>query len=108
MEPNQIRDWDFGADINQDSEKVAALNNFLQQGKAIRKELEFDIKKGTDELIAIVSAADGLQKSGERINAVRHFSNVMYNAMRGGIFGENYQVDSRDFALYVKQINKYL
>ena len=35
--------------------------------------------------MSIVAAADGLQATGDELSAYRHFSNALFNAMRGGI-----------------------
>ncbi len=39
------------------------------------------------------------------INA-RHFSNTLFNVMRGGIFSDNYCIDTDDFRQFVQQCNR--
>jgi len=98
--------WLFVADINQDSATIHELNNKLIKNSALLiKEVLEDIKLGTFNLSKIVSKADGFQSSNEDLSCTRHYSNTMYNIMRGGIFIDNYTIHSDDFRLFVKQIN---
>jgi len=42
----------------------------------------------------------------EELCYARHFSNTLFNIMRGGIFTGNYTVDVKDFILYASQSNR--
>jgi hypothetical protein len=106
LEPEARSEWFVVAEINQDARMVADLDAFIRQDEDLVTPLLEDIQKGTDELVAIVAASDGQQYSREKISSVRHFSNVLYNVMRGGIFRDGYRVDPSDFALYVRQHNR--
>ena len=46
------------------------------------------------------------QQSDDSNTDARHFANVLFNIMRGGIFDENYTVDRDDFASFVQHSNK--
>lgn len=61
-----------------------------------------DVETGTNNLVALAAAADGLQYSSDELLNTRHFSNVLFNIMRGGIFDDNYQIGKRDFIIYFK------
>jgi hypothetical protein len=98
--------WFMVAEINQDSSAVANLNHFLLSGENIAEQVENDIMAGTSQLKKIVSKADGLQSGNEELSCARHFSNTLFNVMRGGIFPNNYSVDREDFKRYSKQTNK--
>ncbi|SMO43881.1 hypothetical protein SAMN06265379_101816 [Saccharicrinis carchari] len=106
LSPKSSRQWALVAEINQDSVAVANLNQFILTEKAIAQIVDEDIALGTSNLIKIVSDADGLQVSKDELSYVRHFSNTLFNVMRGGIFTNNYTVDTKDYALYVSQTNK--
>lgn len=101
---NESAEWTIVAEINQDSSDVANLNEWLK-GDNIIGDVDTDIKLGTENLIKIVANADGLQESDEDLNSARHFSNTMYNVMRGGIYMDNYNIDSKDFVKFVAEIN---
>jgi len=98
--------WMIVAEINQDSVDVANLNQFLKNNGHLDQLVDQDIETGTANLKRIVSKADGLQISEDELSAARHFSNTLFNVMRGGIFTNNYTVDTSDFRIYLNQINR--
>jgi hypothetical protein len=71
-------------------------------------ELHQDIELGSNELIRLVAAADGLELTTDGSKNTRHFSNTLFNIMRGGIFDLNYTIDKSDFAKYLEAANKEL
>jgi len=106
LRKEENQEWYIVAEINQDSSDVANLDTFLQTEKDIVGKIIDDIVSGTSELERIVASADGLQMGNEELDYARHFSNTMFNIMRGGVFADNYQVDVRDLVLHVQQTNK--
>lgn len=108
LAPGASQEWMIVAEINQDSTAVADLNQFIQTEKNLQNRIKGDISEGTENLKKIVAMADGLQIGNEELSYGRHFSNTLFNVMRGGIFTTNYQVDVPDFKLFVDQINKPL
>lgn len=106
LDKNQSCDWILVAEINQDSTAVANLNKLIAETSSVRELLKKDIEKGTDTLKRIVAAADGLQNSNEELCSARHYSNTLFNVMRGGIYINNYTVEKNDFTEYVKLTNK--
>ncbi len=54
----------------------------------------------------MVSSADGSQVTNTEICYTRHFTNTLFNIMRGGVFADNYLIDTKDFVLYLQQINR--
>ncbi|RKE04139.1 hypothetical protein [Marinifilum flexuosum] len=101
----ESKEWMFVIELNQDSVAVANLNEFIKTEKDIVNSLKQDIDLGTTNLIKIVADADGLQMGNDDLSYARHFSNTLFNVMRGGIFTDNYLVDSLDFKLFVQQTN---
>ncbi len=98
--------WYFAAEVNQDSVKVNNLIDFLSRTKDKMDALEKNIQEGTLNLKVIVADADGIQNSSDKLVVSRHFSNVLFNVMRGGIFSEGYSIDKSDFLKHVKHFNK--
>ncbi len=105
LDAKSSKKWMLVAEVNQDRSAVANLNIALTD-KNITASVEKDIELGTTNLIKIVSGADGIQTGNDELSSVRHFSNTMFNVMRGGIFKNNYTLDTLDFKLYVSQNNK--
>ncbi|MBO6523912.1 MAG: hypothetical protein JJ971_08810 [Balneolaceae bacterium] len=104
----QNKQWYFVAELNQGPSAVVELNDWLQKESNIPSLLESDIKAGTKRLTHIVANADGFQKSGNKMMDARHFANVMFNVMRGGIFENNYQVQIKDLKAFLKGFNKLI
>ena len=102
----QTRDWYQVAEVNQGPSAVAGLNRLLRQPARLRKLVDADTARGTEELRRIVGKADGLQKTARLLGDARHFSNVLFNAMRGGIFYDNYQVNPDDLRAFVRHANQ--
>jgi len=106
LEKGEKQNWFLVAEVNQDSAAVANLTHFLKTQPNIEKLVNNDISRGTSNLVQIVAKADGLQLGNEELCYARHFSNTLFNIMRGGIFTKNYTVDVNDFVLFVDQTNK--
>ena len=96
LAPGQTRDWYLVADVGLDAAEVVALGAELQAGRVSGAELERDIARGTESLIRVVAQADGLQSSADELSTIRHFSNVLFNCMRGGRPEGGYTVGKRD------------
>ncbi len=99
------KSWYFIAEINQGPAQVVELNEWIQKGQGLTDAIEKDIEAGTEALIKIVAASDGLQVSSDKNLITRHFANVLFNVMRGGIFDHNYEVPKTDLLAFIKQAN---
>ncbi len=105
--PGEERAWHLVADVSQDSVRIVTQSNQLRQKRlAIQSALERDIAANNASLEKIVASADGLQVSADRPCTAHHFANVMFNAMRGGIFGDQYRLYSRDFVEFIAVRNR--
>ncbi len=104
------RRWHIVAEVNQDHSRVASLISLLRRPASTAPDLiellETDIAAGTAELETIVASADGLQTSADHATTTHHFSNTLYNVMRGGIFVDNYAVDRADFVDFIRVRNR--
>ncbi len=102
------KQWFIIADIDQGPSQVAGLINQLNEEKNLVQKIENDIKEGTGKLMNIVAGADGLQLSADGPCANRHYSNVLFNVMRGGIIDQNYTIPISDYQQYIRHFNKSL
>ena len=101
--------WTIAADVNQDRSDVARLLSRLRDDRAgLARELWADVRCGTERLVALVASADGLQETRDDSEDARHFANVLFNCMRGGVFDDGYRVDAADFAAYLRAANREL
>ncbi|WP_244828087.1 hypothetical protein [Carboxylicivirga sediminis] len=108
LKPEEAQKWSIVADINKDAGDVANLNDLIKSEDNIEALIQKDIEQGTKKLIEIVAGADGLQLGNDELSCARHFSNTMFNVMRGGIFNDGYNISMADFKLYVEQNNKFV
>ncbi len=107
LAPAGERSWHFVAEVNQDHGCIVSLENMLRRSKTVLcKKLEDDIESGTEDLVSIVAGADGLQASGDRLSAVHHFSNTLFNVMRGGVFADNYTIGKDDLLDFFEVRNR--
>jgi len=102
------RTWYIAADVNYDAAAVVALMETLKHTDDLPQRLMEDVSRGTDNLVSMIASADGLQRTADSLACSRHFSNVLFNVMRGGIFDEGYKVDKQDFLSFVRGANPTL
>lgn len=106
LQKEHTQQWYIVADVCKDSAEVVNLNYDILGNKHIEKNLRDDIREGTLALKRVVGNADGLQVCNEELGYARHFSNTLFNVMRGGIFTDDYNVSIQDFKKYLFQTNK--
>ncbi|MFN3968839.1 hypothetical protein [Flavobacterium sp.] len=106
LQSNSSKEWKIVANVNQNQSQVIALTEAICNDKFLDRKVVEDVDLGTQNLIALNATADGLQFTADNRKDTRHFSNVLFNIMRGGIFDENYQIDKSDFVNYIAKANK--
>ena len=104
LEAGKANSWYIIADVNKDAGQIASLDHLLKGSNSIEL-LDTDVKEGTNELIKIIAAADGLQLTADKLSINRHLSNVFFNVMRGGIFDNNYSISKDDLIDFIKKAN---
>jgi len=102
------KDWLIVAELNQDATAVVALKHRLESESSLKAELLEDVARGTRNLLRIVASSDGLQLTGDPLNAQRHFSNTLFNLLRGGVPDDGYRISRSDLASFLTQSNKEL
>lgn len=98
--------WLIVANVNQNHSQIVEICHQIKENQNIEQDVQKDIDLGTQELIKLVASADGLQLSEDQRKNTRHFSNALFNIMRGGIFDNNYQIENKDFVKYFAKANK--
>jgi len=101
----QCRLWYLIAEVNQNASKVAELNALISSKAGLAAKIDADVAAGTLALARIVASADGLQLTGDKLSVARHFANVLFNVMRGGIFDDGYTVSKNDLIRFATQAN---
>jgi hypothetical protein len=106
LEAGKEKSWQIIANVNQNHASVIALNEQIKIDKDLIIKVLADINAGTERLIALTASSDALQYTADELKDTRHFSNVLFNIMRGGIFDNNYQIEKWDFNTYLQKANK--
>lgn len=104
--PGDSKEWMILADINQNVSQIRALAKEIKTEPNLIKKVKGDIQRGTEELIKLDAASDGLQLTADSLKDTRHFANVMFNIMRGGIFDKNYQIEKEDLKNSIQNANR--
>ncbi|MDZ7834428.1 MAG: hypothetical protein U5K84_02910 [Alkalibacterium sp.] len=106
LEESGSREWIIVAELNQSAADVEKLQKNILKTEALKLEVESDVQRGEETLKRLVYEADGFQKTADEKASYRHFSNTLYNIMRGGIYADGYDIDREDFKAFVKTWNK--
>jgi hypothetical protein len=105
---NESKKWKIIANVNQNQTQLINLGHTIHKSGNIEELIEADIEEGTKNLRLLNSAADGTQHSADKLQDARHYSNVLFNIMRGGIFDNNYQIEKNDFITYLHRANNLI
>jgi hypothetical protein len=64
-----------------------------------------DVAAGVARLESLLADADGLQQTADAVADAHHLSNVLFNAMRGGVFAHGYEVPVGDLLGFLRHRN---
>ena len=103
--PGESIEWFTVADTGLDHAAVVALHERLTGGECLRDALVESLQAEADGIRQRVAAADGLQASADRTATAHHFSNTLFNIMRGGIPVAGHVCPGGDVARYVASRN---
>ncbi|MEM9143160.1 MAG: hypothetical protein AAGA86_09240 [Bacteroidota bacterium] len=104
--PNVDKKWSLIANVNQNHGDIIRLTRDLEERDILHDRVLEDVALGTQKLVALTAASDGLQCTADKLGDARHFSNTLFNIMRGGIFDNNYTLEKEDFNTYLGKANK--
>ncbi|WP_336716980.1 hypothetical protein [Chryseobacterium mucoviscidosis] len=106
LNTNDEKEWWFIANVNQSQSNVIGWIERIKNEKNLTSTIQNDIDLGTENLKKLVASADGLQFTNDDLRDSRHFSNTLFNIMRGGIFDDNYTIEKWDFSKYLEKANQ--
>jgi hypothetical protein len=101
------RQWRQVADVALGPSAVAALLTAVSDGVP-QSAIDADIEAGSRRIRELVGRADGFQYSAWPLVAARHFSNTLFNVMRGGVFHDGYRFPAGDFLQFAATWNRPL
>jgi len=100
------KSWMIVANVNQDQASISAISLAIQNDNQLGAKVAQDIAEGTKRLVSLTAASDGIQLTSDHLKDTRHFSNTLFNIMRGGIFDDNYSIEKWDFVNYLENANR--
>ena len=106
LESNESKQWVIVANVNQNHSEIALLIKTIRDNNNLWGQIQEDINNGTQRLLQLNAASDALQCSEDNQRDTRHYSNTLFNIMRGGIFDDNYNIEKWDFEKYLANANK--
>lgn len=105
LSPNERSTWKCVANVNQTQSQVIALIEAITTAPDIAGEVQADEQRGADALVHRMMSVDGIHITGDPLIDSRHYSNSLFNAMRGGVFPKSYTIEKHDFIKYVRSCN---
>ncbi|MBT8303758.1 MAG: hypothetical protein KJP09_04745, partial [Bacteroidia bacterium] len=106
LPPNTDKEWLIIANVNQSVPQVVEVSEQIKKEDNLMQLVQDNIDLGTKKLVELTGAADGMQLTADKLRNTRHFSNTLFNIMRGGIFDDNYQIEKGDFIKYIANANR--
>ncbi|MFY0598920.1 MAG: hypothetical protein JXR03_04565 [Cyclobacteriaceae bacterium] len=106
LSAHEQRSWMIVANVNQTATSIAEISELLRNNNNLASDVLEDVERGSEKLNVLVSSSDGLQLTADKKNDARHYSNTLFNIMRGGIFDHNYKIEKWDFDNYLKRANQ--
>ncbi len=103
---NAEKTWLTVANVNQNHSALIALSEQIKNDASLSVKVLEDVNAGTLRLQQLTGAADSFQYTADELKDARHYANVLFNIMRGGIFDNNYQIEKWDFQNYLHKANK--
>ncbi len=106
LAPGTEKKWIMVADVNQTMVNITEIADLIKKGTNLEALVQEDIELGSKKLLELNAASDGIQLTADQLMNTRHFSNTLFNIMRGGIFDDGYQIEKWDFVDYIEVANK--
>ena len=100
------RDWNIIAELEKDAADIIYRNKTITETRNLKEVIFENIRHGSENLEKIIASADGNQLTADELSTSRHFANVLFNVMRGGIFEQNYQVRKNDLYSFLVNANQ--
>ena len=106
LEPEASQQWQIVANTEQSQCQVVELRRQLADPAGTAEAIGRSVDEGSDQLARLLASSDGFQATAEETVSVHHYANVLFNVLRGGIFDDQHNVSSWDFACTIEQFNK--
>ena len=106
LKSKETKDWLIVCEVSQSAAAIEKLKKELLNSTNMEELVREDVLKNKENLRQKIGLSDGIQLSNDRLSSGRHFSNVLFNIMRGGTFDDIYEIDTEDLKNQIKVMNK--
>ena len=106
IQPGEKIHWVNIADTKADHTRLVNLMAQFESNDELLNNVFQAVQNEQKGLRARIAMADGLQRTGDKTASDHHFSNVLYNCLRGGTFKNGYTCDRDDFIAFLKRNNR--
>lgn len=106
LSPGAGTRWQIVADVERSQPDVVALHGELGYPDKVAAELTDSIARGSDDLARLMATADSQQLTAEEEVVAHHYANTLFNVLRGGIFADQYNIATKDFADTLEHFNR--
>jgi len=97
LDAGESSQWHLVCDSGCDHIKISELRHLISGDPDLQDRMETGLRQSGENLRRNVGSSDGLQLTGRAESWGHHFSNVLFNNLRGGVFDRNYDVPMADF-----------
>lgn len=102
VEPGGSFSWHTVADTRLNVASLVDLRERLRDPARLRRDLEAAVEADRTGLRHRIAGADAIQRTNDETASVHHYTNVLYNSMRGGTFPDSYRFPAADFRRYIR------
>lgn len=106
LAPGGAERWSIVGDVRLDHADIADLMHMLRSESALPDQIDESLAQDRARLARLLDQADGAQVTADLSAAAAHRSNVLFNAMRGGVPLDEYAVDAEEFRRFVRDRHK--
>lgn len=106
LKAGEEKNWMIVTNVNLNHSAIISLSEQIKKDKNLSARVMEDVDAGSLRLQQLTGAADSFQYTADDLKDTRHYSNVLFNIMRGGIFDNNYEIEKWDFSNYLHKANK--
>jgi hypothetical protein len=106
LAPGDSVRWHLVADAARSHLQIAEIRDRIVRCGSLDLKIEQALAEATQGLRRTVAAADGLQVTAAPAACAHHFTNVLFNNLRGGAFTNGYQLPAEDFRDFLLTRNR--
>ncbi len=101
LPPGGVEEWRIVGDVHLDHAGVSRIERDLREGSSLGERIDRSLAEDSERLAVLLDDVDGAQTTANLGACAAHRSNVLFNAMRGGVPLDGYAIDTEAFRRFV-------